>query len=108
MGSNGLPVWLGNRLECLLVLDDPVSPSSLADPFTRQCSFVIVASSKTFVCSSVRSLLIFHMLKGREMSLHTCWLNMLYMLRIFMLGWRNVLVQLCTRVPMMYSVLTKV
>ena len=65
MGSNGLPVWLGNRLKCLLVLDDPVSPSSLADPFTRQCSFVIVASSKTFVCSSVRSLLIFHMLKGK-------------------------------------------
>ena len=55
MGSNGLPVWLGNRSECLLVLDDPVSLSGVTDPFTRQCSFVIVTSSWTSVCSSVLS-----------------------------------------------------
>ena len=55
MGSNGLPVWLGNRLESLLVLDDPVSPSGVTDPFTRQCSFIIVASSRMFVYSSVLS-----------------------------------------------------
>ena len=58
MGSNGLPVWLGNRLESLLVLDDPVSPSGVTDPFTRQCSFIIVASSRMFVYSSVLSILI--------------------------------------------------
>ena len=55
MGSNGLPVWLGNRLECLLALDDPVSPSSLADNFTCQCLFVIAASSRISVCSSALS-----------------------------------------------------
>ena len=55
MGSNGLTVWLGNRLECLLVLDDPVSSSGVADPFTRHRTFVIVTSSRTSVCSSVLS-----------------------------------------------------
>ena len=55
MGSNGLPAWLGNRLECLLVLNDLVSSSGVTDPFTRQCTFVIVASSKMSVCSSVLS-----------------------------------------------------
>ena len=39
MGSNGLTVWLGNCLECLLALDDPMSSSGLANPFTHQCSF---------------------------------------------------------------------
>ena len=58
MGSNGLPAWLGNRLECLLVLNDLVSSSGVTDPFTRQCTFVIVTSSRTFVCSSVLSILI--------------------------------------------------
>ena len=58
MGSNGLPVWLGNCLEYLLVLDDPVSLSGVTDPFTSQCTFVIVALSRTFVCSSVLSILI--------------------------------------------------
>ena len=56
IGSNGLPVWLGNRLEFLLVLDDLVSPSGVTDPFTRQRTFVIVTSSGTFVCSSVLSI----------------------------------------------------
>ena len=55
MGSNGLPVWLGNRLECLLALEDPVSPSGLVGNFTRQCLFVIAASSRMSVCSSVLS-----------------------------------------------------
>ena len=55
MGSNGLPAWLGNRLECLLVLNDPVSSSGVTDPFSRQCTFVIVALSKMFVCSLVLS-----------------------------------------------------
>ena len=56
MGSNGLTVWLGNRLECLLVLNDSVSPSGVADPFTRQRTFVIVTSSRTSVCSLVLSI----------------------------------------------------
>ena len=60
MGSNGLPVWLGNLLEFLLVLDDPVSPSGVTDPFTRQCTFVIVTSSGMSVCSSVLSETILH------------------------------------------------
>ena len=55
MGSNGLLACLDNRLECLLVLNDPVSPSGVIDPFTRQCTFVIVASSKMSVCSSILS-----------------------------------------------------
>ena len=55
MGSNGLTVWLGNRLECLLVLDDPVSSSGMTDPFTRQRTFAIVTSSRTSVCSLVLS-----------------------------------------------------
>ena len=55
MGSNGLPVWLGNRLECLLVLNGPVSLSGMTDPFIRQCNFVMVVSSKIGVCSSVLS-----------------------------------------------------
>ena len=55
MGSNGLPVWLGNRLERLLALDDPVSLSGLADNFTHQCLFVIAASSRMSVCSLVLS-----------------------------------------------------
>ena len=42
MGPNGLPVWLCNCLECLLmnVLNDPVSPSGVTDPL-----FVNVTSS---------------------------------------------------------------
>ena len=53
MGPNGLPVWLCNRLECLLVLNDPVSSSGMIDLFIRQCNFVMVASSKICVCPSV-------------------------------------------------------
>ena len=56
MGSNGLPVWLGNRLEFLLVLDDPVSPLGVTDPFTHQHTFVIVTSSGMSVCLSVLSI----------------------------------------------------
>ena len=56
MGSNGLTAWLGNRLECLLVLDDLVSSSGVTDPFTRQRTFVIVTSSRTSVCSSALSI----------------------------------------------------
>ena len=55
MGSNGLTVWLGNRLECLLALDDPVSSSGVAGPFTRHRDFVIVTSFRMSVCSSVLS-----------------------------------------------------
>ena len=55
MGPNGLPIWLCNRLECLFVLNGPVSPSGMTDPFTRQCTFVLVASSKMCVCSLVLS-----------------------------------------------------
>ena len=51
-------VWLGNCLECLLVLNDSVSPSGMADPFTRQRTFVIVTSSRTSVCSSILSCII--------------------------------------------------
>ena len=35
MGSNGLTVWLGNHLKCLLILNDSISPSSVVNPFTR-------------------------------------------------------------------------
>ena len=56
MGSNGLTVWLGNHLECLLVLNDFVSPSGMANPFTRQRTFVIVTSSRTSVCLLVLSI----------------------------------------------------
>ena len=55
MGSNGLTVWLGNCLECLLVLDDPASLLGVANPFTHQRTFVIVTSSRTSICSSVLS-----------------------------------------------------
>ena len=55
MGSNDLTVWLGNRLECLLILDDPVSSSGMIDPFTRQRTFIIVTSSRTSICSLVLS-----------------------------------------------------
>ena len=56
MGSNGLTVWLGNHLECLLALDDPVSLSGMAGPFTRHRAFVIVTSSRMSVCSLVLSI----------------------------------------------------
>ena len=55
MGPNGLPVWFCNRLECLLVLNGPVSPSGVTDPLYRKSNFVMVASSKICVCSSVLS-----------------------------------------------------
>ena len=57
MGPNDLPVWLCNRLECLLVLNGPVSPSGMTDPFIHQCNFVMVASSKICVCLLVLSLI---------------------------------------------------
>ena len=40
MGPNGLPVWFCNRLECLLVLNGPVSPPGVTNPL-----FVNVTSS---------------------------------------------------------------
>ena len=55
MGPNGLPIWFCNRLECLLILNGPVSPSGVIDPLYRQSNFVMVASSKICVCSSVLS-----------------------------------------------------
>ena len=57
MGSNGLIVWLGNRLRCLLILNDSLPPSGVVNPFTRQRTIVKVTSSGTSVCSSVLSLL---------------------------------------------------
>ena len=56
MGSNGLTVWFGNCLECLLILNDPVSLSGMVDPFTRHCTIVNVTSSGMLVCSSVLSI----------------------------------------------------
>ena len=55
MGPNSLPDWLCSRLEYLFVLNGPVSSSGMTDPFTCQCTFVLVASSKMCVCSSVLS-----------------------------------------------------
>ena len=54
MGPNGLPVQFCNRLGCLLVLNGPMSPSGVTDPFIRQCNFVMVASSK--ICMSVSTI----------------------------------------------------
>ena len=56
MGSNGLTVWFGNRLECLLILNDFCIPVVVADPFTRQRTFITVTSSRTSLCSSVLSI----------------------------------------------------
>ena len=58
MGFNGLTVWLGNCLECLLILNDPVSPSGVVDPFTCHRTIVKVTSFGTLVCSSVLLLLV--------------------------------------------------
>ena len=55
MGSNGLTIWLGNRLKCLLILNDPVSSSGVVNPFTRHHNVVKVTSSGTPVCSSILS-----------------------------------------------------
>ena len=58
IGSNGLTVWLGNCLECLLIFNDPISPSGVVDPFTRHRTIVKVTSSAMSVCSSVLSIIL--------------------------------------------------
>ena len=58
MGSNGLTVWLGNRLRCLLILNDFVPPSGVISPFTRQSYYHQGYFVRDTVCSSVLSFLI--------------------------------------------------
>ena len=58
MGSNGLTVWLGNRLRCLLILNDFVPPSGMISPFTRQSYYHQGYFVQDTVCSSVLSFLI--------------------------------------------------
>ena len=53
--SNGLTVWLGNHLRCLLILNDFVPPSGVISPFTRQSHYRQGYFVRDTVCSSVLS-----------------------------------------------------
>ena len=56
MGSNVLIVWLGNRLRCLLILNDFVPPSGVISHFTRQSHYCQGYFIRDTVCLSVLSI----------------------------------------------------
>ena len=58
MGSNGLTVWLGNRLRCLLILNDFVPPLGVISPLDRQSHYRQGYFVRDTICSSVLSLII--------------------------------------------------
>ena len=56
MGSNGLTVWLDNRLRCLLILIDFIPLSGVISPFNRQSYYRRGYFVRDTVCSSILSI----------------------------------------------------